>query len=852
MRKYENFIGFSFGKYHSSELNLKAVSSGSRYNKNLLPSPDNATEEVPGGNGSYYFGSTDKSRNFKINIAFDSVTEDNFREISNLLHCDKLQDLIFDEQPYKIYKAKISSEPEFKFICFTDPETNERIYKGEGTITFQCFYPYALCENKYIVRAADYYKENTPERIIKSVQVNPYKANTDKNFNPNKKFYNVENNMNQPWKGGYPSIKQVQAGELFWNEPKFDRDIASKTDVPFKQYTEKSIIDVQGYWDKIPEWEKGAKLLYTPTLDYDGELIYMPQYNRLNYINMDQGVNSTQAILGSRFLVYNPGDLPIDFELRLGNLKKSIRENNLDYDFMIRRFNVERLTIEEAVDWVGLKTQSPYIEEANYKYGNKYFKKPIAIEDENQGITIQYEDLTCRHPKHTYIVEPIPKERLGHYIRLFFWQSAQLKIFSKTSYYNIQGTFPAIQRTLPTSDEECWEYGVEFANKYEELYNEATTEKERQKLYWETLHQLLFFYYDIHFRLISHYVAQNDAKKLRTYEIFDSFVESYILNPPEYIEEDKSIEESHPHKYGQFEFNLGRLPQWITEDYLRISTKDLIENSNCFKPLFIDFEKRMCYNIFNPVWNPDKDSPDFDNFYNYKPEKLLKTDNIKQGKWFKLPPGWSLIDVSPIINEDKKGGKRWTDARPFIYSDVTKVDNKYKREKIDEVLFSTIYNYIYDNMPPDTFASTNLERDDYQLYYIERDEQTGEITTKEPMDLKNTKHQGALLDGIKFRRWNLYDGGGRYKSTFLNDSIQYYENMKLRNLIYDWNYKKGEDYEYSFLRQLATNMKVALDYNIDDWFWFADNYIWDNFPPSYWGYVDLLNKIDIKYTPLFL
>jgi len=29
------------------------------------------------------------------------------------------------------------------------------------------------------------------------------------------------------------------------------------------------IIDVRGYWDNIPKWQESAKLLTTPTLDYE-------------------------------------------------------------------------------------------------------------------------------------------------------------------------------------------------------------------------------------------------------------------------------------------------------------------------------------------------------------------------------------------------------------------------------------------------------------------------------------------------------------------------------------------------------------------------------------------------------
>ena len=46
---------------------------------------------------------------------------------------------------------------------------------------------------------------------------NPYDKKQQKIYNKNtKEFYNVENNMNIPWKGGYPTTEQVRAGELLY------------------------------------------------------------------------------------------------------------------------------------------------------------------------------------------------------------------------------------------------------------------------------------------------------------------------------------------------------------------------------------------------------------------------------------------------------------------------------------------------------------------------------------------------------------------------------------------------------------------------------------------------------------
>ena len=306
----KDFTGFRLGNIHTKDLHLVVVTSSDRYEKNLLPNPKDYTVEVPGGDGNYYFGQTFDSREFTCNVAFDSVDEQTWRRISQLFSTDKLQDLVFDELPYKTYRAKLKSKPEFKFICFTDRDTGERVYKGEGTLNFVCYYPYAFGFNKYIVRAADYYLKTPPEIIIKTHtrEENPYANNLiEAKDKHTKDFYNVKNNMEAPWKGGYPTIEQVQAGELFFNSPD----------------GEKSIINVRGYWENVPEWAPSSKLLTTPTLDYDQELIYLPQYSKINYMNMDTGLNNENALIGSRLLVYNPGDIPIDFHLRLDNNERS-------------------------------------------------------------------------------------------------------------------------------------------------------------------------------------------------------------------------------------------------------------------------------------------------------------------------------------------------------------------------------------------------------------------------------------------------------------------------------------------------------------------------------------------------
>lgn len=142
-----DFIGFSFNGYRSESLGIVRVSDGSRYNEDLVPTAQDKTVQVPGGDGFYYFGSDYTQRQFSINIAFDELTEKEFRELQQVFGTKELGKLVFDERPYKYYMVK-SSKPQLKYICFG--KEGERIYKGEGTLTFTAYYPFAKSVFKFL------------------------------------------------------------------------------------------------------------------------------------------------------------------------------------------------------------------------------------------------------------------------------------------------------------------------------------------------------------------------------------------------------------------------------------------------------------------------------------------------------------------------------------------------------------------------------------------------------------------------------------------------------------------------------------------------------------------------------
>lgn len=151
-----DYIGFKFNNVHSDTLGIKRISEGSRFNENLLPTVQDKTVQVPGGDGMYHFGSYYTQRQFNISYAFDALTEKQLNEIKRTFGDKKIHELIFDETPYKVYQAKVTGSASIKHIPFAEGETN-RIYKGEGNIQFTAYDPYAHCREKYL--SNEYYKK---------------------------------------------------------------------------------------------------------------------------------------------------------------------------------------------------------------------------------------------------------------------------------------------------------------------------------------------------------------------------------------------------------------------------------------------------------------------------------------------------------------------------------------------------------------------------------------------------------------------------------------------------------------------------------------------------------------------
>lgn len=137
-----DFIGFTYnGKHSYRDLKIYRTSNGDRYEDNVLPTLTEKTAAVDGMVGQYYFGTQVGPRTFNISFAFDEVTEAGLQEIKRTFNGEGIHDLIFDEEPYKVYSAKVTGTATVKHLCFEIE--GSRVYRGEGSVQFTCYYPYA-------------------------------------------------------------------------------------------------------------------------------------------------------------------------------------------------------------------------------------------------------------------------------------------------------------------------------------------------------------------------------------------------------------------------------------------------------------------------------------------------------------------------------------------------------------------------------------------------------------------------------------------------------------------------------------------------------------------------------------
>lgn len=153
-----DFTGFTYNGVHSSVVGLTRVSSSNRYQLDLAPTFKDHVIDVTSGDGKHYFGTDYPKRDISVAVAFDGLEEDQLQIIKTKWADGEIHELIFDEMPYKTYSAKLDNNSVIKHICFS--EAVGRVYKGEGTLKFVCYFPYGISRYEYL---EDYCADNIVE-----------------------------------------------------------------------------------------------------------------------------------------------------------------------------------------------------------------------------------------------------------------------------------------------------------------------------------------------------------------------------------------------------------------------------------------------------------------------------------------------------------------------------------------------------------------------------------------------------------------------------------------------------------------------------------------------------------------
>lgn len=150
----EDYVGFTFAGKHSSQFGILSVTSGGRYSRALSPEFNDIIVNVNGSNQTHYFGTVYNRKSWQLSCAFDSITEQELREMKEWLRTDKVLPFSFDELPYIQFYAKVASPPNFQFLTFDD-RYGDRVYKGELAVSFTCYKPYGYSVNKWLNNYTD-------------------------------------------------------------------------------------------------------------------------------------------------------------------------------------------------------------------------------------------------------------------------------------------------------------------------------------------------------------------------------------------------------------------------------------------------------------------------------------------------------------------------------------------------------------------------------------------------------------------------------------------------------------------------------------------------------------------------
>lgn len=144
---YDEFVAFSFGDFDSAGFGtgntnkIYRVGDSDKYTINLAPPMNDIVTDIPGGDGQYYFGTLHKPKVFTVNFVFDNLNDSGIAAMKTAFGGKELKQLRFAEEKNQVYIAKVTGQPNIKVVPFDVGSVT--IYKGEGTVEFTAYWPYA-------------------------------------------------------------------------------------------------------------------------------------------------------------------------------------------------------------------------------------------------------------------------------------------------------------------------------------------------------------------------------------------------------------------------------------------------------------------------------------------------------------------------------------------------------------------------------------------------------------------------------------------------------------------------------------------------------------------------------------
>ena len=175
VNKIDEFLHFAFGSFNSknfTEGEFIRTYGGDRFNDDFAPQMNDKVVDVPGGDGQLYFGTFHKAKVIPINFAFKGITKEEISTLKKALSGKEMKELCLSENPDRVYIAKVTGQPNLKYIPFDvvkidtissgeeggEPTTKESlttVYNGEGSVQFTAYWPYARSKSLSISNAVD-------------------------------------------------------------------------------------------------------------------------------------------------------------------------------------------------------------------------------------------------------------------------------------------------------------------------------------------------------------------------------------------------------------------------------------------------------------------------------------------------------------------------------------------------------------------------------------------------------------------------------------------------------------------------------------------------------------------------